>query len=277
MKKQLINVAFCYDFDGTLAAGNMQEYGFMTRLGIKPEDFWRKVDTMAKENGADNISCYMKCMLDAAKAQHMAFKREDFVACGKDIPLFKGVTRWFDRINAYALERGILISHYLISSGLREIAEGTAIAGKFKQIFASSFLYNEYGEADWPGLVVNFTGKTQYLYRINKGCLDVSDNKSVNNKMPENERPVPFSHMLYFGDGDTDVPCMSMLKRWGGHSVAVFQPYKHGARNRAQKYINEERAQFMAPADYSAGKAIDRYAKALIDKLAADAKLSNFE
>jgi hypothetical protein len=160
---------------------------------------------------------------------------------------------------------------------LREIAEGTVIAGKFKQIYASSFLYNEYGEADWPGLVVNFTGKTQYLYRINKGCLDVSDNKSVNNKMPENERPVPFSHMLYFGDGDTDVPCMSMLKRWGGHSVAVFQPYKHGARNRAQKYIIDGRAQLVAPADYSAGKAIDRYAKALIDKLAADAELSNFE
>lgn len=271
--KKFIEVAFCYDFDGTLASGNMQEYEFMRRIGVKPEEFWKKSDAMAKEFSADNNLCYMKCMLDEARARKIAFKREDFVACGKDIPLFQGVKGWFDRINAYAAGKGVLISHYLISSGLQEIAEGTPIADKFKQIYASTFMYNVYGEAEWPARVVNYTSKTQYLFRINKGCLDVSDNKSVNCAMPENERLVPFSQMVYFGDGDTDVPCMSMIKRLGGYCIAVYQPYKHGAKDKATKYLNDGRVNVCAPADYRSGKKIDRYIKKVIDKFAADAQL----
>lgn len=274
--KKMTQVAFCYDFDGTLAAGNMQEYGFMRRLGVTPEEFWKKSDEMAKEFSADNNLCYMKCMLDEAKARKIAFRREDFVACGQDIALFKGVTEWFDRINAYALSKGVVISHYLISSGLQEIVEGTPIASKFSQLYASTFMYNGYGEAEWPARVVNYTSKTQYLFRINKGCFDVTDNKSVNCVMPEDERPVPFDHMVYFGDGDTDVPCMSMIKRLGGYCVAVYQPHKHGAKDRAAKYLHDGRVNIFAPADYSAGKKIDRYVKKVIDKLAADAKLEQF-
>ncbi len=275
MKKKT-QVAFCYDFDGTLAAGNMQEYGFMRRLGMTPEEFWKKSDAMAEEFAADNNLCYMKCMLDEAKARKIAFKREDFVACGKDIVLFKGVVEWFDRINTYALSKGVEISHYLISSGLQEIVEGTPIAPKFSQLYASTFMYNGYGEAEWPARVVNYTAKTQYLFRINKGCFDVLDNKSVNCVMPENERPVPFNHMIYFGDGDTDVPCMSMIKRLGGYCVAVYQPHKHGAKGRAAKYLDDGRVNIFAPADYSVGKKIDRYVKKVIDKLAADAELKQF-
>ena len=276
LMKKMTSVAFCYDFDGTLAAGNMQEYGFMRRLGVTPEQFWSKSDAMAREFAADNNLCYMKCMLDEAKARKIAFRREDFVACGKDINLFKGVVEWFDRINAYALSKGVIVSHYLISSGLQEIVEGTPIASKFSQLYASTFMYNEYGEAEWPARVVNYTSKTQYLFRINKGCFDVTDNKSVNCVMPEDERPVPFDHMVYFGDGDTDVPCMSMIKRLGGYCVAVYQPHKHGAKDRAAKYLHDGRVNIFAPADYSAGKKIDRYIKKVIDKLSADAKLEQF-
>ena len=274
--KKFIQVAICYDFDGTLAAGNMQEYEFMKRLGITPEQFWQKSDEMAQKFSADNNLCYMKCMLDEAKARKIAFRRQDFVDCGRNIPLFKGVIEWFDRINHYANTKGIILSHYLISSGLEEIVEGTPIAQKFNKVYASTFMYNAYGEAEWPARVVNYTGKTQYLFRINKGCLDLNDNISVNHPMSEEERQIPFNHMIYFGDGETDVPCMSMIKKLGGYCVAVYQPHKHGAKNRAEKFLQDGRVNIYAPANFSAGTKIDRYVKKVLDKLSADAKLNLF-
>lgn len=277
MKQKKLQVALCYDFDGTLAAGNMQEYGFMNRLSVTPNDFWAKSAALAKQHSADKILCYMKCMLDEAKARRIPFRRDDFVECGRDVALFKGVTEWFDRINAYAQSKGIEVSHYLISSGLVEIVEGTPIAGKFKKLYASTFMYNEYGEAEWPARAIDYTGKTQYLFRINKGCLDECDSVGVNHKMSQDERPVPFNHMIYFGDGDTDVPCMSMIKGGGGYCVAVYQPHKKGAQEVAKKYLADERVNIIAPADYSEGKKIDLFVKQVIDTLAAENKLRSFE
>ena len=276
MKTKKLQVALCYDFDGTLAIGNMQEYGFMNRLSVTPDVFWAKSAALVKKHSADKILCYMKCMLEEAKSRKIPFRREDFVECGKDVSLFKGVIDWFDRINEYAAEKGIIVSHFLISSGLEEIVEGTPIASKFKKIYASTFMYNEYGEAEWPARAIDYTGKTQYLFRINKGCLDVCDHVSVNNKMSADERPIPFNQMIYFGDGDTDVPCMSMIKGLGGYCVAVYQPHKRGAREAAERYLHDEQVNLVAPADYSAGNKIDRFVKQVIDKFAAENKLRNF-
>ena len=172
--------------------------------------------------------------------------------------------------------KGIILSHYLISSGLEEIVEGTPIAHKFNKVYASTFMYNAYGEAEWPARVVNYTGKTQYLFRINKGCLDLNDNISVNHPMSEEERQIPFNHMIYFGDGETDIPCMSMIKKLGGYCVAVYQPHKHGARTRAEKFLQDGRVNIYAPANFSAGTKIDRYVKKVLDKLSADTKLNMF-
>lgn len=274
--KKLVEVAICYDFDGTLAAGNMQEYGFLKRLNISPKEFWAKSDAMAAQYNADNNLCYMKCMLEEAKARKQAFKREDFVDCGKDIAFFEGVEEWFERINAYALPKGILLSHYIISSGLEEIVEGTRIAKHFKKLYASTFIYNEYGEAEWPARIVNYTDKTQYLFRINKGCLDPSD-RSVNAVMSHDDRPVPFNHIIYFGDGDTDVPSMSMVKKFGGYAVAVYQPYRSKSKARAKKLFEDGRVNIYAQADYSAGKKIDRFVKNVLGKIASDKKLENFK
>ena len=274
--KKLIEVAICYDFDGTLAAGNMQEYGFLKRLKITPAEFWAKSDAMAAKYNADSNLCYMKCMLEEAKAQKKAFRREDFVDCGKDITFFEGVEEWFERINAYALSKGILLSHYIISSGLEEMVEGSKIAKHFKKLYASTFIYNEYGEAEWPARVVNYTDKTQYLFRINKGCLDPQD-RSVNAKMAHEDRPVPFDHMIYFGDGDTDVPSMSMVKGFGGYAVAVYQPYRSKSKARAKKLFDDGRVDIYAQADYSAGKKIDRYIKRVLSKIASDEKLVDFK
>jgi hypothetical protein len=270
---KLIDVVLCYDFDGTLAGGNMQEPGFLKKLGISPKEFWEKSDKMAEDNNADNNLCYMRCMLEEAKSRKVAFRREDFVESGKEIKFFPGVEDWFDRINEYALKKGVRLTHYLISSGLQEIAEGTSIASHFAKIYASTFMYNEYGEAFWPARVVDYTGKTQYLFRISKGCLDVSDNKKVNDPMPATERPIPFRRMIYLGDGDTDIPCMAMIKRFGGHCIAVYHPNKKGAELKAQKYYDDGRANIVAPADYRSRKKIDTYVKNIIDYFAAEHKL----
>ena len=272
--KKYVDVALIYDFDGTLAAGNMQEYGFLKMLNIAPEVFWDKCDKMTQKESADSNLSYMRCMLEEAKARKVAFRREDFVKCGNDITFFDGVTDWFERINQYAAKKGIKVSYYIISSGLQEMIEGTSIAKYFKKVYASSFMYNEYGQAVWPARIVNYTDKTQYLFRINKGCLDPMDVLGVNKVMPNEERPIPFSNMVYFGDGDTDVPCMSMIKNFGGYCFAVYPPNKKGAKDRAMRFYNDGRVNFVAPADYSAGKKIDKCVKSIIDKFAAEKKLN---
>ncbi|MBQ8869884.1 MAG: haloacid dehalogenase-like hydrolase [Alphaproteobacteria bacterium] len=274
MKNIIAEIAICYDFDGTLIKGNMQEPTFIKeKLGLTPNEFWSIADKQTLEQSADSTLSYMKCMLDEAKSRKLAFKRDDFVACGENMLFFKGVTTWFERINEYAAQKGIKVSHYIISSGLQEMVEGTKIAKYFTKIYASSFMYDEYGRAVWPDRIVNYTDKTQYLARINKGCLDPMDIKGVNKAMPKEKRPVPYSQMIYFGDGETDVPSMSMIKNHGGYCFAVYTPNKKGAKEKASCFLTDGRVDFVVPADYSAGKRIEKSVKGIIDKIAADKKL----
>lgn len=274
MAKKLIPMAICYDFDGTLSPGNMQEYGFIKELGITPREFWDRSNTLAKVKKADDILAYMKVTIDEAKKRNLSIKREDFMEYGKNIKLFKGVEEWFDRINKYAKTKGIKIEHYIISSGLREILEGSPIASKFTEIFASSFLYDENGAAVWPAIVLNYTSKTQYMFRINKGCLDVTDTEGVNKHIDRSCRPMPFENMIYIGDGSTDIPCMAMLNKAGGHTLAV---YDSGKKERASALNRDGRAHMVAPADYSEGKGIDKFVKSVIDKIVADNNLKKIK
>lgn len=270
MVKSFIPMAICYDFDGTLSPGNMQEYGFVKKLGMTPEEFWRQSNTLAKEKKADDILAYMKVTIDESQKRNLPITREDFMEYGKSIKFFKGVTEWFDRINAYALQKGVKIDHYIISSGLKEMLEGTAIAEKFTEIFASSFLYDDNGAAVWPAIALNYTSKTQYMFRINKGCLDVTDTEGVNRHVDKSCRPMPFENMIYIGDGSTDIPCMAMLNKAGGHTLAVYAGSK---KDRAAALNRDGRAHKVASADYSEGKTIDNFVKAVIDKVIAHNKL----
>lgn len=274
MAKKLIPMAVCYDFDGTLSPGNMQEYDFIKKLEIKPKDFWAKTSKLAKEQKADEILAYMKLMIDEARSKRLAFRKEDFIEYGKHVQLFEGVEKWFGRINMYAASKGISLSHYIISSGLKEMVEGTVIAKEFKEIFASAFMYDANGAAEWPAVVINYTTKTQYLFRLNKGCCDINDNKTINQYVEPSQRPLPFANMIYIGDGTTDIPCMRLVKREQGHSVAVYRPHQKGAKDKAQKLIKDGRVNLIAPADYSPNKEIDVFVKAVIDKIAADNHLS---
>ncbi|TAN64027.1 MAG: haloacid dehalogenase-like hydrolase [Magnetospirillum sp.] len=274
MAKKHIPMAIAYDFDGTLADGNMQEHQFLPDIGMKPEAFWAEVKRMTKEHQADEVLVYMNLMLRKATNAGVPVRREDFKARGKDIKLFEGVEEWFDRISGYGRAQGVRIEHYLISSGNAEIFAGTPIAAKFAQVYASKFMFDPNGVAVWPALAVNYTTKTQYLFRINKGAHDLSDNGKVNQFVEKRDRPVPFENMVFIGDGSTDIPCFRLLKEQGGLSVAVYKPHTKGAQAKAAKYMEEGRVHGVAPAIYTEGSALDRIVKANIEAVAARASLS---
>ena len=270
-------IALIYDFDGTLAAGNMQEYDFIPAVGKSNVEFWDASNRLAEEQDADQILTYMALMIREAQAKGLSLRREAFQESGKKITLYPGVEEWFDRINAYGEERGVLVLHYINSSGLKEIIEGTSIADKFRKIYACSFLYNVDGIAYWPGVAVNYTNKTQFIFKINKGVESVYDTKQVNKYMEEKQRPVPFSRMIYVGDGTTDIPCMKLVKNFGGHSIAVYNPKDKAKRREMNTLIRDNRVNHVCPADYSESKEMDTVVKAIIDKCVADHKLSLLE
>ena len=278
MSKNLIPMAICYDFDGTLSPGNMQEYGWMKTLNIKkPKEFWTKANNLGLEQEADEVAAYMYQMMMEAKRHNQLIHRATLQKAGKDIELFKGVPTWFSRINKYAEKQGVLLKHYIISSGLKEMISGTPIAKNFAEIFASSFMYDAHGNAIWPAVILNYTSKTQFLFRINKGCEDICDREGVNAYMSNKDRAVPFAHMIYVGDGDTDIPCMQIIRRHNGHAIAVYNPNRKGAKKKVEHLIPDRRVNIIAPGDYSANSPIDKYVKAIIDKVKAVHVLQELE
>lgn len=277
MTRKLIPMAICYDFDGTLSPGNMQEYGFMDSLQTTPKKFWLKSNKYAQDNSADFNLAYMKRMIEEAHAKDVPFNKEAFCEYGKTVELYKGVESWFKRINKYGKEHGIDVKHYIISSGLKEIIECTSIGKNFECIFASAYIYDANGVPCWPANVVNYTSKTQYLFRINKGCCDINDNKTINAYVKESDRPVPFKNMIFIGDGETDIPAMKMVKVNGGHSIAVYNSAQKGKKDKAKHLIEEDRVNIIANADYSNNKTIDQYVKAVINKIEIDNQINNLE
>lgn len=269
-------IALIYDFDGTLSPGNMQEFGFIQAIGKDSKSFWAKNKELSEENDASGILCYMYLMLQKAQAENISLSRSSFRKFGKDVELFKGVQEWFKLINDYGKSVGVTIEHYINSSGLTEMIEGTSIAKEFKKIYACSFLYDVDGKAVWPAVAVDYTAKTQFLFKINKGIERISDNKRINEYVAEEERPIPFKNMIYFGDGETDIPCMKLIKEQGGHSIAVYKPGS-AKKKTAEKLINENRVNFVCAADYSENKEMHNVVKTIIDKIKADTDFRNLQ
>lgn len=269
MKPRKARVALVYDFDGTLAPGNMQEQSFLPAVGTDGKKFWAKAKARAKEHDMDEILAYMELMLEQSGATKTPIRRDTFKGYGKKIAFFPGVDSWFNRINKFARSVGVSATHYIISSGNRETIEGTAIAKHFERIFASSFRYDENGVAVWPALAVNYTNKAQFLFRINKGVENAHENDKVNAYMKEEERPYPFKNFLYFGDGDTDIPAMKMVTYQGGKSIVVYQSKQKGAKAKAHKLVEQHRADIAVPADYSQGSVLETAVKAAIQQVAA--------
>lgn len=261
-------IALIYDFDGTLSPRPMQEYAFLPQIGIDPAAFWAESNRMAQEHKADPLITYMHLLYKKAKEANVRIDREDLVAQGRDVELFEGVLDWFGEIEDYvkirAESHGISLRHYLISSGLTEIVEGTPIYDRFDNVFASEYWFDAY-DLPYPKRVITDTGKTQYLFRINKGVEDLGE--TINEHMDEDARPIPFSNMIYFGDGDTDVPSMAVTRKNGGHAIAVYPP--GGRRKKCVDLFKAGRIDFFAPADYRRGSDLFRRTCLLIDRILA--------
>lgn len=261
-------VAIMYDFDKTLCTRDMQEYTFIPSLGMQPDDFWSGTGEIASKEQMDSVLTYMYCMITESQQSGKPFTREDLVECGKHIEYLPGVEEWFERVNRYGEDAGVRVEHYVLSSGLKEIIEGSSIAKFFKKIFASEFLYDsQTGNPIWAKMAVNYTNKTQFVYRINKGVLDISNNVDVNASRPDDDRRVYFNNMIYIGDGLTDVPCMKLVKQSGGHSIALYQ---NGQKDKVQPLLIHERVDWIFEADYRKGQALDQAMHDLISKLGVD-------
>ena len=263
-------IALVYDFDGTLSPGNMQEFGFIQTIGKTPEEFWRMSDNIAIGQDASNVLAYMKLMFDEARKAGITLSRSEFRKFGAHIRLFDGVKEWFSLVNAYGAAKGVRIEHYINSSGLKEIIEGSPIAHEFKHIFAGTFIYNADGEAEWPGIAVDFTAKTQFLFKITKGIFSSRDNKRVNDSIADDQKRIPFPHMIYFGDGQTDVPCMKIVNMFGGNSIAVYNPKDEVGKGVALKLKRQGRVNFITPAIYTQDSRTFKVVCAIIDKIKAE-------
>ena len=263
-------VALIYDFDKTLSPRDMEEYSFLPGIRVEADVFWNKCTEFAREHDMDGILTYMYLMKKMANGE-MELTREKLTALGRDVEFFPGVTDWFERINAIGRQLGVCVEHYIISSGLTEIIRGSQIGRYFKAIFAASFCYDGDGCAVWPSTAVNYTRKTQYLFRINKGILDVTNDRDLNAFTPAYMRRVPFSNMIYVGDGLTDVPCMKMTKQKGGYSIAVHAP---GRTELADDMLLQGRADFSVEADYSEGSEIEEIVAMLMRRIRASHELT---
>jgi phosphoserine phosphatase len=269
-----LRTAIVYDFDGTLAPANIQEHSLIPEhLGIGAAEFWAQVDAQKRVHNADSILVFLHLLMERARAAGKPLTRAILEQHGKDTPVFDGVESWFDRIGAHAAERSLQLEHYIISSGNEEMIRACRVAQHFTYVFGSNYVYDADGYAVWPGTAVNYTTKTQYLFRINKGVLNHWNDAPVNRWIPMADRPLPFSRMVYLGDGDTDIPSMKMIRHQGGHSVAVFDPTRWAKRELQPKVydlIAEDRAHFVVPADYTDGSQLDITIKGILGRIARD-------
>lgn len=256
-------VAIMYDFDRTLCTKDMQDYSFIPSLGMTESEFWQYSNSLGQREHMDTILAYMYAMVKISKDKNIPLLRQNLVDMGKNVELFKGVEGWFDRITEFGIANGMQIEHYVISSGMKEIIEGTPISKCFKSIFACEFLYDENGNGVWPKTDVNYTNKTQFVYRINKGVLDVANDNDLNRSMPDDSKRVPFCNMIYIGDGLSDVPCMKMMKAYGGYSIAVYQ----NKDSKVEDLLKKGRVDYIYPADYSENTGLDITVKNIIRKM----------
>ena len=268
-KENMPVLAICYDFDKTLSPDDMQAQGYIQEVGYDVKDFWTESNQLAENNDMDQNLAYMYKMVEKSRGK-LVFNRRTLEEYGSRVSLFPGVEEWFERIKQYGLEHGVIVEHYIISCGLKEMIDGTSVAknGAFEKIYASSFYYDDYGVALWPSQVINYTNKTQFLFRISKGVLNIID-QGVNDSFGTDEIRVPFRNMVYIGDSDTDVPCMKLINSYGGHSVGVYNAETKD-KTKVYKMMREGRIKYYMPADYRDGTELDGLIKAIIDRTATN-------
>ncbi len=267
-------IGILYDFDKTLCTTDMQEYSFIKNLGMTSSEFWGKAAEITNKHEVEKILAYMCVMIQKCREKGIPLTEEYLKTCGENVVLYKGVSTWFDRINEFGESMGVNIEHYIISSGTYEIIQGTPIAKYFKRIYACKYMYDENGEAVWPALAINYTMKTQYIYRISKGILDVTDDYNLNRLQDESLRRISYHNMIYIGDGMTDIPCMKMVKQKGGKSIAL---YPSGRSETVKPLVEDNRINYVCVADYSPNSTLEKIVKLMIENMAILEKLKNKE
>ena len=265
-------VAICYDFDKTLATNDMQAFAFIPNMNMTEEEFWNECDIFSKTYGTDSTLSYLRVMIDEAKAHNIKLTKEYLNQCGKSIKFFEGVTTWFKRINNFADEHNIEVEHYIISSGNKEILEGSSIYDEFKQVYGCEFLYDNDGVAYWPKTIVNYTLKTQYLFRICKGTTDLTDDEQVNQRIEK--KHVEFRNMIYIGDGVTDVPCMTLVKEKGGTAISV---YPKGKKEKSLQLLQDNRVNYALKSDFKAGSELENLIKIIFESIELQEKLRDMQ
>lgn len=263
MNNEPVKVAIMYDFDRTLCTKDMQEFAFIPSIGMESREFWREANLLGRQNRMDGVLAYMYLMIKKSAEKGIPVDRESLKAAGGSVCFYEGVESWFKRIVDFGKTLNAQVEHYVISSGLKEIIEGTSIAGEFTEIFACEFLYDEQGRAVWPVTAVNYTNKTQFVYRINKGVLDVSNDLDLNKSTPDDSKRIPFVNMIYIGDGLSDVPCMKMMKSYGGSSIAVYE----SLNEKVEELLKKGRADYIFPADYRENSGLENTVKNIIRKI----------
>ncbi|MBQ1521928.1 MAG: haloacid dehalogenase-like hydrolase [Erysipelotrichaceae bacterium] len=269
----MIKVAIMYDFDKTLCTRNMQEYELLPELGVEPDRFWGEVASLSRRENMESTLAYMYLLLQKSREKGFYVKRETFQALGKMIEYYPGVREYFKRITEYARNKGVEIQHFIISSGTKEILEGCDIYDEFERVYACEFHYDEKGNADWPAIAINYTSKTQFIFRINKNALELYEDKKVNAYLAPEKRDIPYSHMIYLGDGMTDVPCMRIVKDSGGYSICVYDDDK----STAEDLMIHGRVTFAKKADYREGSPLDLTIKAIIDRIVHEDELRQLQ
>jgi len=269
MEKKTV-VAICYDFDKTLAINDMQSFSFIPNLGMTENEFWGECDAFSKNNGTDSILSYLKVMIDESQKNGIKLTREYLNQCGKQVKFFEGVTTWFKRVNQFASDHNIELEHYIISSGNKEILEGSSIYNEFKQVFGCEYIYDENGIAYWPKTIVNYTLKTQYLFRITKGTTDLTNDKTVNQRIEK--KHVEFRNMIYIGDGVTDIPCMTLVKEKGGTAISV---YPKGQKEKSLELLQDNRVNYAVKSDFKANSELENLIKIIFESIELQEKLRN--
>ncbi len=271
-KEEMPVLAICYDFDKTLTPDDMQAQGYIQSVNYEVEQFWKESNERAQENDMDQNLAYMYMMVKEARG-NFVFNRKALMEYGEKVKLYKGVETWFKRIKEYGKDNGVIVEHYIISSGLKEMIEGTKIKSEFEKIYASAFYYDDQGVAIWPAQAINYTNKTQFLFRISKGVLDVND-QGVNDHFDEDKIRVPFRNIVYIGDSDTDIPCMKLVNTYGGYSIGVYDP-DTADTTKVHRMIADDRIRFYAKADYSEGSELDKLVKFIIDRTKTNEIIEN--
>ena len=265
-------LAIMYDFDKTLSTTDMQNYSFIPMLGMTPDEFWGATGEFSKRTGCERILSYMYMMIAKAKEKGIKLTREVLRDCGKSIKYHPGVTTWFQRINEYGLSKGVKVEHYLVSSGTEEILEGCSIFDCFTKVYGCEFYY-ENDVPVWPKLAINYTQKTQFFFRIAKGVTELGNDDSVNEKTKGQLR-IPYSNIVYMGDGMTDVACMTLVNKNGGYSIGV---YTDDNKEKVAQIRADKRCKFIVKADYSKDTDMEKVFKLIIDGVANRTDLENKE